>query len=110
MLDKNSVNKAQYRAITHGAGAMLVLAGPGSGKTFVVTQRIKYLIEQHHVKPEDILVITFTKAAAEEMQERFAKLSAGKCNPVYFGTFHSVFFPDFTAYLPFYSAEYYTGK
>lgn len=71
---------------------MLVLAGPGSGKTFVVTQRIKYLIEQHHVKPEDILVITFTKAAAEEMQERFAKLSAGKCNPVYFGTFHSVFF------------------
>ena len=92
MLDKNSVNKAQYRAITHGAGAMLVLAGPGSGKTFVVTQRIKYLIEQHHVKPEDILVITFTKAAAEEMQERFAKLSAGKCNLVYFGTFHSVFF------------------
>ncbi len=92
MLDQNSVNKAQYRAITHGAGAMLVLAGPGSGKTFVVTQRIKYLIEQHHVKPEDILVITFTKAAAEEMQERFAKLSAGKCNPVYFGTFHSVFF------------------
>ncbi|MCI8265726.1 MAG: ATP-dependent helicase [Lachnospiraceae bacterium] len=92
MLDKNSVNKAQYRAITHGAGAMLVLAGPGSGKTFVVTQRIKYLIEQHHVKPEDILVITFTKAAAEEMQERFAKLSAGKCNPVCFGTFHSVFF------------------
>ena len=92
MLDKNSVNKAQYRAITHGAGAMLVLAGPGSGKTFVVTRRIKYLIEQHHVKPEDILVITFTKAAAEEMQERFAKLSAGKCNPVYFGTFHSVFF------------------
>lgn len=71
---------------------MLVLAGPGSGKTFVVTQRIKYLIEQHHVKPEDILVITFTKAAAEEMQERFAKLSAGKCNPVCFGTFHSVFF------------------
>lgn len=92
MLDKNSVNKAQYRAITHGAGAMLVLAGPGSGKTFVVTQRIKYLIEQHHVKPEDILVITFTKAAAEEMQERFAKLSAGKSNPVCFGTFHSVFF------------------
>ncbi len=92
MLDKNSVNNAQYRAITHGAGAMLVLAGPGSGKTFVVTQRIKYLIEQHHVKPEDILVITFTKAAAEEMQERFAKLSAEKCNPVCFGTFHSVFF------------------
>ena len=82
MLDKNSVNKAQYRAITHGAGAMLVLAGPGSGKTFVVTRRIKYLIEQHHVKPEDILVITFTKAAAEEMQERFLRLNEGMCYPV----------------------------
>ncbi len=92
MLDKNSVNKAQYRAITHGAGAMLVLAGPGSGKTFVVTRRIKYLIEQHHVKQEDILVITFTKAAAEEMQERFLRLNEGMCYPVCFGTFHSVFF------------------
>ena len=92
MIDKNSVNEAQYRAITHGAGAMLVLAGPGSGKTFVVTQRVRNLIEQHHVKPEDILVITFTKAAAEEMQERFAKLSEKNCYPVHFGTFHSVFF------------------
>lgn len=92
MLDKNSVNEAQYRAITHGAGAMLVLAGPGSGKTFVVTQRIKYLIEQYHVKPDDILVITFTKAAAAEMQDRFARLNEGKLYPVHFGTFHSVFF------------------
>lgn len=92
ILDKNSVNEAQYRAITHGAGAMLVLAGPGSGKTFVVTQRIKYLIEQYHVKPDDILVITFTKAAAAEMQDRFARLNEGKLYPVHFGTFHSVFF------------------
>lgn len=87
-----SVNEAQHRAITHKDGAMLVLAGPGSGKTFTVTQRIKYLIEQHHIQPEDILVITFTKAAAAEMQERFAKLNDGKCYPVCFGTFHSVFF------------------
>lgn len=92
ILDKNSVNEAQYRAITHGAGAMLVLAGPGSGKTFVVTQRIKYLIEQYHVKPDGILVITFTKAAAAEMQDRFARLNEGKLYPVHFGTFHSVFF------------------
>lgn len=91
MLEQN-VNEAQCRAITHGAGAMLVLAGPGSGKTFVVTQRIKYLIEHHHVKPEDILVITFTKAAATEMQERFAKLNEGRNYPVHFGTFHSIFF------------------
>lgn len=91
MLEQN-VNEAQYRAITHGAGAMLVLAGPGSGKTFVVTRRIRYLIEHHHVKPENILVITFTKAAASEMQERFVKLSEGKNHPVHFGTFHSIFF------------------
>lgn len=91
MLEQN-VNEAQYRAITHGAGAMLVLAGPGSGKTFTVTQRIKYLIEHHHVKPESILVITFTKAAATEMQERFVKLNEGRNDPVHFGTFHSVFF------------------
>ncbi len=71
---------------------MLVLAGPGSGKTFVVTQRIKYLIEQYHVKPDGILVITFTKAAAAEMQDRFARLNEGKLYPVHFGTFHSVFF------------------
>ncbi|MDE6621586.1 MAG: UvrD-helicase domain-containing protein, partial [Lachnospiraceae bacterium] len=91
MLEQN-VNEAQYRAITHGAGEMLVLAGPGSGKTFVVTRRIKYLIEHHHVKPESILVITFTKAAAAEMQERFVKLNEGRNYPVQFGTFHSVFF------------------
>ena len=87
-----NVNDAQYEAIIHGAGAMLVLAGPGSGKTTVVTQRIKYLIEYHKIKPEDILVITFTKAAAMEMQERFVKINDGKSYPVNFGTFHSIFF------------------
>jgi DNA helicase-2/ATP-dependent DNA helicase PcrA len=91
-LNNLSVNDAQYEAITYGEGAMLVLAGPGSGKTFTVTQRIKYLIEYHNVKPEDILVITFTKAAAMEMQERFMKLNEGKLYPVHFGTFHAIFF------------------
>lgn len=71
---------------------MLVLAGPGSGKTFTVTQRIKYLIEHHHVRPEDILVITFTKAAAKEMQERFIRLTGQTSHPVNFGTFHAIFF------------------
>lgn len=92
ILNNLHVNDAQYQAITHGAGAMLVLAGPGSGKTFVTTQRIKYLIEHHHVKPEDILVITFTKAAALEMQERFVRLNEGHNHPVHFGTFHAIFF------------------
>lgn len=71
---------------------MLVLAGPGSGKTFVITQRIKRLIEAQGVSPEHILVITFTKAAAAEMRQRFFRLAAGKTHPVHFGTFHSIFF------------------
>lgn len=71
---------------------MLVLAGPGSGKTFVITSRTKYLIEECGVKPERILVITFTKAAAQEMQERFYKLMEGDTPKVTFGTFHAVYF------------------
>ena len=92
MLKNLNVNESQSIAISFGAGAMLVLAGPGSGKTFVTTQRIKYLIEEHHVSPENILVITFTKAAATEMHERFNKLMDGKNYPVNFGTFHAIFF------------------
>lgn len=88
----SKANQAQSKAISFGEGPMLVLAGPGSGKTFVITQRIQYLIEEHHVKPEHILVITFTKAAAKEMQERFVKLSDGQILPVSFGTFHAIFF------------------
>lgn len=87
-----NVNEAQSKAISHREGPMLVLAGPGSGKTLVITQRIKYLIEEYHVEPERILVITFTKAAAKEMQSRFVKLSEGNFYPVNFGTFHAIFF------------------
>ena len=57
---------AQQEAICFGEGTMLVLAGPGSGKTAVITQRIRYLVEERHIKPSDILTITFTKAAALE--------------------------------------------
>ncbi|MGN0374742.1 MAG: ATP-dependent helicase, partial [Butyrivibrio sp.] len=84
-------NDSQMSAIRHGDGPMLVIAGPGSGKTTVLTMRIKYLIEEYKVNPEEILVITFTKAAAEEMRSRFEKLSGGK-RGVTFGTFHAVFF------------------
>lgn len=86
------VNSAQSKAISHGKGPMLVLAGPGSGKTFVITQRIINLIDEQCVLPENILVITFTKAAAQEMQERFIRATEGKFYPVNFGTFHAVFF------------------
>lgn len=86
------VNQSQSIAISHGKGPMLVLAGPGSGKTFTITQRILYLIESCQIEPEHILVITFTKAAAKEMQERFIRAVGGKSVPVSFGTFHAIFF------------------
>lgn len=85
-------NKAQKEAIFHQKGPMLVLAGPGSGKTRVITERAKVLIEQYQVEPHKILVITFTKAAAEEMKERFKKRMEGVYAPVWFGTFHAIFF------------------
>ena len=85
-------NKAQLGAIEHKDGAMLVLAGPGSGKTAVITHRTKNLITKHHVKPSEILVITFTKAAADEMKERFNSLMKDERVNVSFGTFHAVFF------------------
>ena len=85
-------NQSQRIAITHRDGPMLVLAGPGSGKTLVITRRTKYLIEECGVRPDQILVITFTKAAAIEMKERFQSLMEGSTKGVYFGTFHSIFF------------------
>ena len=84
-------NQSQINAVDHFSGPMLVLAGPGSGKTTVITYRTKKLIEEYGVNPSNILVITFTKAAAREMQERFEKLVGGKRN-VTFGTFHAVYF------------------
>ena len=85
-------NPEQQKAIAHGAGPMMVLAGPGSGKTFVLTRRIAHLIGTHHINPSEILVITFTRAAAAEMQKRFLSLCEGTHPPVTFGTFHAVFY------------------
>lgn len=87
-----SFNTSQHEAILHRDGPMLVLAGPGSGKTYVITERTRYLIKEYGVNPSNILVITFTKAAALEMKERFSRLMDGKSYPVTFGTFHAVFF------------------
>ena len=70
----------------------MVLAPPGSGKTLIVTERTRYLIEESGVRPDQILVITFTRYAAREMKERFERLTAGKNYPVTFGTFHSIFY------------------
>ncbi len=85
-------NESQREAIRHFKGPCMTLAGPGSGKTAVITERTKYLITEHGVEPSKILVITFTKAAAAEMRERFYKRMEGRAYPVTFGTFHAVFF------------------
>ena len=87
-----SFNEAQISAINHNSGPAIVLAGPGSGKTTVITLRTKKLIEYYNVDPSKILVITFTKMAANEMKERFFKLMDGKKPSVTFGTYHAVFF------------------
>ena len=76
----------------HRDGPAMVLAGPGAGKTYVITNRVKALIDEYGVKSEQILVVTFSKAAAVEMKERFEMLTGGRRLPVRFGTFHSVFF------------------
>lgn len=67
-------NKAQNEAIMHGKGPCQVLAGPGSGKTLTIVNRIKYLIERYEVRPEEILVVTFTRFAAAEMKSRLCSL------------------------------------
>lgn len=85
-------NEGQKCATRHFQGPALVLAGPGSGKTRVITYRTKYLIEHYGVDPSNILVITFTKAAAMEMRQRFQDMTERKYVTVAFGTFHAVFF------------------
>ncbi len=85
-------NEAQIQAIQHNTGPCMVIAGPGSGKTTVLTHRVRYLIDRCGVKPADILVITFTRAAAEQMKFKFKGLSEGRSSAVTFGTFHAVFF------------------
>jgi len=80
------LNPSQLRAVSHGSGPCLVLAGPGSGKTTVIIRRIQNLITQYHIRPENILAVTFSRAAAEEMSQRFSGADG-----VTFGTVHSIF-------------------
>ena len=86
----------QQSAITHGTGPALVSAGPGSGKTFVLIRRIQYLIQILGVPPKEILVLTFSKAAAIEMKTRFLNLQSEMpdtdISGVFFGTFHALFY------------------
>lgn len=106
-------NAAQWAAISHRDGPALVLAGPGSGKTTVLTERIRYLVQECQVKPDQIMVVTFTKAAALEMQRRFEQL-VGMLLPVRFGTFHSIYYhilkDTYQEDFPIYLKEYCTDR
>ena len=85
------LNSAQKEAVAHHKGPCMVLAGPGSGKTLTIAKRIEYLIKKYKVRPEEILVITFTKYAANEMKRRFLDVMKERL-PVTFGTFHGIYY------------------
>jgi len=84
------LNEAQQRAVMHGDGAVLILAGPGSGKTRVITHRIAHLVIEHRIAPWRILAVTFTNKAAREMRERTARLLGEDAGSLHMGTFHSM--------------------
>ena len=85
-----SLNNKQYEAVTNTEGPCLVIAGAGSGKTKVLTHKIAYLIKEKDVKPWNILSITFTNKAANEMKERIVNLVGDVATDIWMGTFHSI--------------------
>ena len=87
-----SLNHAQTEAVAHNKGPCMVLAGPGSGKTLTIAKRIEYLIMKHKVRPEEILVINFTKYAAWEMKNRTRSICGPSSYAVTFGTFHGIYY------------------
>ncbi len=89
MLEMKKLNKEQERAVLHGTGPLLIVAGAGTGKTTVITYRIASLIEQGKAKPEEILAVTFTDKAAGEMEERVDILLPYGYTDLWVSTFHS---------------------
>ena len=88
----NQMNPDQSAAVKHLTGPMIVIAPPGSGKTFILTNRIKHLVDECGVDPSSVLVITFTRAASSEMKQRYLRLMNAEQTAVTFGTFHSVYY------------------
>ena len=84
------LNDKQFEAVVNTEGPCLVIAGAGSGKTKVLTHKIAYLMKEKNVKPWNILAITFTNKAANEMKERIANLVGDDAQDIWMGTFHSI--------------------
>ena len=95
MFDFGNANDAQRQAIEATDGPVLIIAGPGTGKTVTLVQRATYLIQEKGVRPEEILMATFTEKAAKELVTRITKELAAKeitanINEMYIGTFHGI--------------------
>ncbi len=86
----DSLNPSQRDAVLHTQGALLILAGAGSGKTRVITVRIAHLVAEGHARPDEVLAVTFTNKAAEEMRGRVEELLGGDCRQVWLSTFHAL--------------------
>src|SRR5258708_1302525 len=86
----DALNPEQQRAVLHVNGALLILAGAGSGKTRVITSRVAFLVGDGHAQPWEILAVTFTNKAAEEMRARVEALVGADCSRMWISTFHSL--------------------
>src|SRR3970282_2879023 len=87
--DKIVLNNEQIKAITHKKGPLLIIAGAGTGKTTVITERIKWLISEKLAKPQEILALTFTEKAAREMEDRVDRALPYGVTQMWISTFHA---------------------